>query len=176
MRRTPTWSGAKPPSRITWDGTNFGILTGKETHPVILVSFYGSAAYANWRSAMQGKLLAYNCSPSFNWRANMDDATLGRFQNELAAMGYKFQFVTLAGFHTLNLGMFDLAMSYRKEGMKAYSKFQEEEFKHGKEVGYMAITHQKFVGVGYFDRVLETVTGGKTATGAMNGSTEEKQF
>jgi len=123
-----------------------------------------------------GKPLAYNCSPSFNWRANMDDATLGRFQEELAAMGYKFQFVTLAGFHTLNLGMFDLAMSYRKEGMKAYSKFQEEEFKHGKEVGYMAITHQKFVGVGYFDRVLETVTGGKTATGAMNGSTEEKQF
>jgi isocitrate lyase len=123
-----------------------------------------------------GKPLAYNCSPSFNWRAKMDDTTLAKFQKELAAMGYKFQFVTLAGFHTLNMGMFDLAITYRKEGMKAYSRFQEEEFKHGKEEGYMAITHQKFVGVGYFDRVLETITGSKSAVGAMDGSTEQKQF
>jgi isocitrate lyase len=123
-----------------------------------------------------GKFLAYNCSPSFNWQANMDDAQLGRFQKELAAMGYKFQFVTLAGFHTLNMGMFDLAMSYRKEGMKAYSRFQQEEFKHGKEEGYMAITHQKFVGVGYFDRVMETVTGGKSSVEALKDSTESAQF
>ncbi len=122
------------------------------------------------------KPLAYNCSPSFNWKANMDDAALKSFQRELGAMGYKFQFVTLAGFHALNLGMFDLASSYRKEGMKAYSRFQQEEFKHGKEEGYMAITHQKFVGVGYFDRVMETVSGGKSSVGAMKDSTERAQF
>jgi isocitrate lyase len=94
------------------------------------------------------KLLAYNCSPSFNWKANLDDATIATFQRELGAMGYKFQFVTLAGFHALNLGMFDLAMNYRKTGMLAYSRFQEEEFRFGKEDGYMATTHQKFVGAG----------------------------
>ena len=123
-----------------------------------------------------GKLLAYNCSPSFNWKANLDDATISRFQRELAAMGYKFQFVTLAGFHALNLGMFDLALSYRKQGMLAYSKFQEEEFKHGEEDGYMATTHQKFVGTGYFDRVMNSITSGETSVGALTGSTEEKQF
>ncbi len=128
------------------------------------------------RKVYPDKLLAYNCSPSFNRQANMDEAALSRFQKELAAMGYKFQFVTLAGFHTLNMGMFDLAISYRKEGMKAYSKFQQEEFKHGKEEGYMAITHQKFVGVGYFDRVLETVTDGKSSVDAMKDSTEKAQF
>lgn len=123
-----------------------------------------------------GKLLCYNCSPSFNWRANLDDAALARFQRELGAMGYKFQFVTLAGFHTLNLGMFELARSYRDVGMAAYSRFQQEEFRHEKEDGYMAITHQKFVGTGYFDRVMTTVTGGKASTGAMAGSTESSQF
>jgi isocitrate lyase len=128
------------------------------------------------RKKFPDKPLCYNCSPSFNWKSNMDDASLAKFQKELAAMGYKFQFVTLAGFHTLNMGMFDLAVSYRREGMKAYSRFQQEEFKHGKEEGYMAITHQKFVGVGYFDRVLETVTGGKSSVEAMEGSTETKQF
>ena len=122
------------------------------------------------------KLLAYNCSPSFNWKANLDDATITKFQRELAAMGYKFQFVTLAGFHALNLGMFDLALSYRKEGMLAYSKFQEEEFKHGKEDGYMATTHQKFVGTGYFDRVMNAITEGDTSVSALSGSTEEQQF
>jgi len=123
-----------------------------------------------------GKLLAYNCSPSFNWKGNLDDATIAQFQRELGAMGYKFQFVTLAGFHSLNLGMFDLARGYHKEGMLAYSRFQQEEFKYGKEDGYMAITHQKFVGAGYFDRVMNTITAGQTAVGAMSGSTEEEQF
>ena len=91
-------------------------------------------------------------------------------------MGYKFQFVTLAGFHTLNLGMFDLALSYRQKGMAAYATFQESEFSHGKEDGYMAITHQKFVGAGYFDRVMNAVTIGQSSVSAMKGSTEESQF
>ena len=123
-----------------------------------------------------GKLLAYNCSPSFNWKAKLDNATIAKFQRELAAMGYKFQFVTLAGFHALNMGMFDLALSYRKEGMLAYSRFQQEEFKHGTEDGYMATTHQKFVGTGYFDRVMNAVSEGETSVGALSGSTEEQQF
>jgi isocitrate lyase len=123
-----------------------------------------------------GKLLAYNCSPSFNWKAKLDDATIAKFQRELAAMGYKFQFVTLAGFHSLNLGMFDLALSYDKEGMAAYARFQQEEFKHGKEDGYMAITHQKFVGTGYFDRLMDAVSGGASSVGALKESTEEQQF
>lgn len=123
-----------------------------------------------------GKLLAYNCSPSFNWKANLDDATIAKFQRELGAMGYKFQFVTLAGFHALNLGMFDLASNYKKSGMAAYSKFQQAEFDHGKKDGYMAITHQKFVGTGYFDRVMNAVTQGDSSVGALAGSTEEKQF
>ncbi len=123
-----------------------------------------------------GKLLAYNCSPSFNWKANLDDAAIATFQQELGAMGYKFQFVTLAGFHALNLGMFDLAMNYRKTGMLAYSRFQEEEFRFGKEDGYMGTTHQKFVGAGYFDRLIDTISAGESSVGAMSGSTEEEQF
>ena len=91
-------------------------------------------------------------------------------------MGYKFQFVTLAGFHTLNLGMFDLAKAYQQEGMAAYSRFQQEEFKHGGKEGYMATTHQKFVGTGYFDRVMDAITSGRSSVGAMKGSTEESQF
>jgi isocitrate lyase len=122
------------------------------------------------------KMLSYNCSPSFNWRANLDDGTIKRFQKELAAMGYKFQFVTLAGFHTLNLGMFDLAHSYKTEGMAAYSKFQEEEFKHERSEGYMATSHQKFVGTGYFDRVMYSITQGQSSVEALTGSTEEEQF
>ena len=122
------------------------------------------------------KLLAYNCSPSFNWKGNLDDAQIAAFQRELGAMGYKFQFVTLAGFHALNLGMFELALSYRKEGMKAYSEFQQEEFAHGKDDGYMAITHQKFVGTGYFDRVMNCVTGGESTVEALEESTEKAQF
>ncbi len=123
-----------------------------------------------------GKLLAYNCSPSFNWKAHLDDTTISTFQRELGAMGYKFQFVTLAGFHALNLGMFNLAMNYRKTGMLAYSQFQEEEFQFGKKDGYMATTHQKFVGAGYFDRLMDTITAGQSSVSAMSGSTEEDQF
>ena len=122
------------------------------------------------------KLLAYNCSPSFNWQANLSDGEIAKFQRELGAMGYKFQFVTLAGFHSLNLGMFDLAFSYRKEGMGAYARFQQKEFAHGKEDGYMATTHQKFVGTGYFDRVMSCITQGQASTEALKGSTEEAQF
>ena len=122
------------------------------------------------------KLLSYNCSPSFNWKHHLDDATIAKFQQELATMGYKFQFVTLAGFHALNLGMFDLASSYKKEGMLAYSKFQELEFEHERTGGYMATTHQKFVGTGYFDRVMNCASGGESAVEALAGSTEEAQF
>lgn len=127
-------------------------------------------------SRFPDKLLAYNCSPSFNWKANLDDAQIAKFQRELGAMGYKFQFVTLAGFHTLNMGMFDLALGYRKKGMSAYAEFQETEFAHGKEDGYMAITHQKFVGTGYFDRVMNAITQGQSSVEALKGSTEEQQF
>ena len=122
------------------------------------------------------KLLAYNCSPSFNWKDNLSESDIAKFQKELGAMGYKFQFVTLAGFHALNLGMFDLALSYRKEGMLAYSRFQQEEFAHGKDDGYMAITHQKFVGTGYFDRVMNCITEGESSVEALEGSTEKDQF
>jgi isocitrate/methylisocitrate lyase len=122
------------------------------------------------------KLLSYNCSPSFNWKANLDEASIGTFQKELAAMGYKFQFVTLAGFHTLNLGMFDLARSYKTQGMAAYSKFQQEEFKHERSEGYLGTSHQKFVGTGYFDRVVTTITQGESSIAALKGSTEEAQF
>ena len=122
------------------------------------------------------KLLSYNCSPSFNWKSNLDDATIAKFQKELAAMGYKFQFVTLAGFHALNLGMFDLAKSYKQDGMLAYSNFQELEFEHERDSGYTATTHQKFVGTGYFDRVMDCITSGQSSVGALSGSTEEAQF
>ena len=122
------------------------------------------------------KLLSYNCSPSFNWKSNLDDATIAKFQKELSSMGYKFQFVTLAGFHALNLGMFDLAKSYKEDGMLAYSNFQEIEFKHERDSGYMATTHQKFVGTGYFDRVMNCVSSGQSSMGALVGSTEEEQF
>ncbi len=122
------------------------------------------------------KLLAYNCSPSFNWKAHLDDTTITKFQRELAAMGFKFQFVTLAGFHTLNLGMFELARNYKDQGMLAYSEFQQTEFAHGKDDGYMAITHQKFVGTGYFDRVMNCISGGESSVEAMKDSTENGQF
>jgi isocitrate lyase len=122
------------------------------------------------------KILAYNCSPSFNWKLNLDDATIAKFQTELAAMGYKYQFVTLAGFHSLNYIMFDLAHHYGKKGMAAYSKLQEREFKLEKELGFRAVKHQSFVGAGYFDEVNKTITGGKTSVTALEGSTEEEQF
>jgi isocitrate lyase len=123
-----------------------------------------------------GKLLAYNCSPSFNWKRNLDDTQIAAFQEELAAMGYKFQFITLAGFHTLNASMYDLAWNYARNGMSAFVKVQEREFEMEREMGFRAIKHQSFVGAGYFDQVQVTVTGGDVSTSAMKGSTEEQQF
>ena len=121
------------------------------------------------------KMLAYNCSPSFNWRKNLDDATIARFQRELAAMGYKFQFVTLAGFHSLNLAMFNLARGYRERGMAAYSELQQAEFA-SEARGYTATRHQREVGTGYFDEIANVITGGGHSLGALSGSTEEAQF
>jgi len=122
------------------------------------------------------KMLAYNCSPSFNWRKNIDDATIARFQPELARMGYKFQFVTLAGFHALNLSMFELARGYKMSGMTAYCRLQEKEFSRENEYGYEAVKHQRFVGTGYFDRVQQVISGGLASTTALTGSTEAEQF
>ncbi len=122
-----------------------------------------------------GKLLAYNCSPSFNWKAKLDDKTIEKYQVELGNMGYKFQFVTLAGFHTLNYSMFQLASGYKNRGMGAYSELQQAEFAAEKD-GYTATRHQREVGTGYFDAVSMTVTGGQSSTTALKGSTEEEQF
>jgi isocitrate lyase len=121
------------------------------------------------------KMLAYNCSPSFHWKRKLDDATIAKFQRELAAMGYKFQFVTLAGFHALNNSMFELARSFAKEGMTAYSRLQEAEFTNA-ESGYSAVRHQRFVGTGYFDDVTQTIANGQASTVALEGSTETEQF
>jgi len=123
-----------------------------------------------------GKLLAYNCSPSFNWKKNLDDAAIASFQRELAAMGYKFQFITLAGFHTLNFAMFELARGYQQAGMTAYSRLQEKEFLREQQAGYEAVKHQRFVGTGYFDAVQQVITNGASSTIALEGSTEEAQF
>jgi isocitrate lyase len=122
-----------------------------------------------------GKLLAYNCSPSFNWRKNLDDTTIAKFQRELGAMGYKFQFVTLAGVHALNYGMFELARGYRDRGMSAYCELQEAEFAAEKD-GYTATRHQREVGTGYFDQVAQVITGGSASTLALKESTEAAQF
>jgi isocitrate lyase len=122
-----------------------------------------------------GKLLAYNCSPSFNWRAKLDEATIAKFQRELGAMGFKFQFVTLAGFHALNYSMFTLARGYRDRGMAAYSELQQAEFAAESE-GYTATKHQHEVGTGYFDEVAQVIMGGECSTAALTGSTEEEQF
>ena len=123
-----------------------------------------------------GKMLAYNCSPSFNWRKNLDEATIAHFQPELARMGYKFQFVTLAGFHALNLSMFELARTYRDTGMAAYTRMQEKEFASERDHGYQAVKHQRFVGTGYFDQVQQVISGGLASTMALAGSTEAEQF
>ncbi|MGI9077090.1 MAG: isocitrate lyase [Gemmatimonadaceae bacterium] len=122
-----------------------------------------------------GKLLAYNCSPSFNWRRNIDDETTARFQRELGAMGYKFQFITLAGWHLINLHTFELADAYREEGMPAYVRIQDQEFARERD-GYTATKHQREAGTGYFDQILMAVTSGQAATGALRGSTEAAQF
>jgi isocitrate lyase len=122
-----------------------------------------------------GKMLAYNCSPSFNWRKHLDEATIARFQNELGAMGYRFQFVTLAGFHVLNHGMFELARGYRERGMSAYTDLQAAEFA-AEAQGYTATKHQQEVGTGYFDQVTEVLSGGLASTLALRESTEAQQF
>jgi isocitrate lyase len=122
-----------------------------------------------------GKLLAYNCSPSFNWKKNLDDATIAKFQRELAAMGYKFQFITLAGFHALNYSMFNLAHGYARRQMSAFVELQEAEFAAA-ERGFTAVKHQREVGTGYFDTVTQTIQGSSASTVALKGSTEEAQF
>ncbi|MFZ9311593.1 MAG: isocitrate lyase [Arenimonas sp.] len=122
-----------------------------------------------------GKLLAYNCSPSFNWKKNLDDATIAKFQKELGAMGYKFQFITLAGFHALNYGMFDLAHGYARRQMSAFVELQEREFAAA-DRGFTAVKHQREVGTGYFDTVTQTIQAGTSSTTALKGSTEEEQF
>jgi isocitrate lyase len=127
------------------------------------------------RNKFPNKLLAYNCSPSFNWKKKLDDATIARFQRELGAMGYKFQFVTLAGFHALNFGMFNLAREYASEGMAAYSRLQQAEF--GSEGnGYTATRHQREVGTSYFDDVAQVISSGAASTLALHESTEAQQF
>jgi isocitrate lyase len=122
-----------------------------------------------------GKMLAYNCSPSFNWKKHLDEATIAKFQRELGAMGFKFQFVTLAGFHALNYGMFELAKDYRGQGMTAYSRLQQEEFAAERD-GYTATKHQREVGTGYFDEVAQVISGGTSSTVALKESTETEQF
>ena len=127
------------------------------------------------RKQFPNKMLAYNCSPSFNWKRNLDEATIAKFQRELGAMGYKYQFITLAGIHSMWFNMFDLARRYKSDGMKAYSDFQQAEFASEKD-GYTATRHQREVGTGYFDQVAEVISGGKSTTLALEDSTEAHQF
>jgi isocitrate lyase len=127
------------------------------------------------QKAHPGKMMAYNCSPSFNWEAKLDRDVIARFQRELGAMGYKFQFVTLAGFHQLNHGMFELARGYRDRGMAAYVDLQRAEFASEPD-GYTASRHQREVGTGYFDRIAEAISGGTASTTALRESTENDQF
>jgi isocitrate lyase len=122
-----------------------------------------------------GKMLSYNCSPSFNWKKNLDDATIAKFQKELGAMGYKFQFITLAGFHSLNYSMFNLAHGYARNQMSAFVELQEAEFAAA-DKGFTAVKHQREVGTGYFDAVTQTVQQGQSSTTALKGSTEDEQF
>ena len=120
-------------------------------------------------------MLAYNCSPSFHWEKKLDSKTISIFQKELANMGYKFQFITLAGFHSLNHSTFELAQGYASEGMPAYVKLQRKEFESAED-GYSAVKHQHFVGTGYFDDVAQVISGGNSSTVALEGSTEKEQF
>jgi isocitrate lyase len=126
-------------------------------------------------AAHPGKMLAYNCSPSFNWRQHLDAGTIATFQKELGTMGYRFQFITLAGFHALNASMFELARGYEETGMTAYVELQTREFELEAD-GYTATRHQREVGAGYFDLVSQAVSGGTASTLALVGSTEEQQF
>ena len=127
------------------------------------------------KKAYPDRMLAYNCSPSFNWKKNLDDATIAKFQRELGAMGYKFQFITLAGFHALNYGMFDLAYGYARSNMSAFVELQQREFAAA-ERGFTAVKHQREVGTGYFDDVTQVIQAGKSSTTALHGSTEDEQF
>jgi isocitrate lyase len=122
-----------------------------------------------------GQMLAYNCSPSFNWKANLDDATIAKFQRELGAMGYKFQFITLAGFHALNYSMFNLAHGYARNQMSAFVELQQAEFAAA-DKGFTAVKHQREVGTGYFDAVTQAIEGADSSTTALKGSTEDEQF
>ena len=135
-------------------------------------SQFASAIHARF----PGKMLAYNCSPSFHWKSKLNDWQISQFQKELAEMGYRFQFVTLAGFHSLNLSIFELAHEYAESGMTAYSRLQQREFELAARAGYGAVKHQRFVGTGYFDDVATTIAAGQTSTRALPGSTEDQQF
>lgn len=148
------------------------LLWFESAHPDLAeAKVFAEAIHAKY----PGKLFAYNCSPSFNWKKNLDDATIAKFQRELGAMGYKFQFITLAGFHALNYSMFDLADRYRDLGMSAYVELQEREFAAERR-GYTATKHQREVGAGYFDQVTQVISGGASSITALTGSTEEEQF
>jgi len=133
---------------------------------------FATAIHSNY----PGKLLAYNCSPSFHWNAKLNQREIAQFQRELAGMGYRFQFVTLAGFHALNLSAFELAHEYARTGMSAYSQLQQREFELAERLGYGAVKHQRFVGTGYFDDVANTIAAGRSSIQALPGSTEEEQF
>jgi isocitrate lyase len=148
------------------------LLWWETSHPNLdEARIFAEAVHAQY----PGKLLAYNCSPSFNWQAKLDEATIARFQRELGAMGYKFQFVTLAGFHSLNHGMFELASGYRDRGMAAYSELQQAEFA-SEAAGYTATRHQREVGTGYFDAIATAISAGQASTVALGESTETAQF
>ena len=149
------------------------VLWCETSHPDLDEARYFAQAI---HAAHPGKLLAYNCSPSFHWKKKLDNRQIARFQAELGALGYKYQFVTLAGFHSLNLGMFELAREYAQGGMTAYAHLQEREFAAAARDGYTAVRHQRFVGTGYFDAVQDTIAGGHASTGALQGSTETAQF
>ena len=142
----------------------------------IHVAMTGIKKFANAiHKKYPGKLLAYNCSPSFNWKKHLSDSEIATFQQKISDIGYKFQFITLAGFHTQNIAIFELAQKYKNEGMTAYSKIQEQEFAREKD-GYTSVKHQREVGTSYFDAVSNTISSGKSSTTAMEGSTESEQF
>src|SRR5439155_11333716 len=126
------------------------------------------------REKFPQKMLAYNCSPSFNWKRNLDDATIAKFQRELGAMGYKFQFITLAGFHSLNYSMFELAYGYARNNMSAFVELQQKEFAAA-DKGFTAVKHQREVGTSYFDEITQVVTAGTASTAALRGSAEDEQ-
>ena len=141
-----------------------------------MLTWFGVKQFADSiHKKFPGKILAYNCSPSFNWKKHLSDQEISTFQKKIAEMGYKFQFITLAGFHTQNIAIFELAENYKKKGMSAYSKIQQQEFEKEKD-GYTSVKHQREVGTSYFDAVSNTISSGQSSTTAMEGSTESEQF